>query len=130
MFSSMDFANFVPEFMKNVKAAFYVEEANLYFTCDDAGVGDMRVFVLSPRAEQRCHLHGKNEGVTELEVVFNFDGYPPELLMQMYHMARCKREYERTGEKARHVEFADHRSKMLRLFDDYRASVATKASLS
>ncbi|NJL83996.1 MAG: hypothetical protein HC890_15670 [Chloroflexaceae bacterium] len=81
---------------ENVKVDFTITEIELRFTCDDKHLGDFRVGVYQ-ESEQVAYLEGKNQIDFTPAIGFNHRNYSPEALFLMFHMARCYRELQRTG---------------------------------
>jgi GTPase SAR1 family protein len=78
------------------------------------------------KGERRCHLEGRNEDNATINVVFDFDQYPTELLSEMFQMARCFREYERLDDISFSKKFAAHRQRMLELLNAFKSQQNAK----
>lgn len=86
-----------PKRWSNVEVRFLVEEMGLGFVCDDKSMGTIRVTVLDETGQHIAYLEGANNHTADSQAGFNFRGFPPDLLAECFHMARCFREFERTG---------------------------------
>ncbi len=86
-----------PKRWSNVAVRFLVQEMGLGFVCDDKDMGTIRVTVLDGSGEHVAYLEGANSHAAGCGAAFNLRGLPAELLADCFHMARCFREFERTG---------------------------------
>jgi len=104
-----------PKRWSNVEVRFFIEEVGLGFVCDDKSVGVIRVTILDPTGEKIAYLEGGNSHDSGFRTGFNVRGLPEGLLADCFHMARCFREFERTGD----VDYA-------RGFQHFRARAVQK----
>jgi hypothetical protein len=86
-----------PKRWSNVEVRFFVEETGLGFVCDDKSLGVIRVTILNPTEDKIAYLEGGNSHDSGFSTGFNVRGLPEGLLADCFHMARCFREFERTG---------------------------------
>ncbi|HEY3296070.1 MAG TPA: hypothetical protein VGL38_11595 [bacterium] len=107
---------------KNIELKFVERGCSLGFACRALGIGafDVRVFEDGKdKKHEIAHLSGGDERVPMPTVLSNTDNLPEELLADMYHMARCRREMKRVGTDGPHYEgyekgYKYHRERFLK----------------
>src|SRR5208283_5132063 len=85
-----------PKSWTNVEVRFAVEEIGLGFSCDDKSGGRFRVRVLESKLDEIAYMEGSNSDDDRPKAPINIKKFPHYLLREMFQMARCKREFERT----------------------------------
>ncbi|MFH1115862.1 MAG: hypothetical protein V1792_18280, partial [Pseudomonadota bacterium] len=106
-----------PKKWSNVEARFVVEEIGLGFSCDDkTGGGWFRVTVLDEKLEKIVYMEGANNTDVRPKVAINVKKFPHDVLREMFHMARCKREFERTDDRSFASMYQTHRHQALSLW--------------
>ena len=86
-----------PKRWSNVEVRFLVQEMGLGFICDDKNMGVIRLTVVDADGGKVCYLEGGNSHTADFVVGFDLLQMPMDLLRECFHMARCFREFERTG---------------------------------
>lgn len=86
-----------PTAWSNIEVRVVIEDVALGLRCDDKAVGQFRVVGVDTKLREVLHLEGKNAEGTEPDVGLNHLSLPAELLCDLFHAARCKREHKRTG---------------------------------
>lgn len=119
--SVVDF--FTPKEIKNIKVNFKVKELGLRFICDDKNIGLFRVFVLDLDNELIAYLESNNKQDSIPKIGENTKDYSKEFLFNVFHMCRCRREFERLGDINYSKGFDYFRKKLINsyqknLFDD------------
>jgi hypothetical protein len=104
-----------PHAWTNVEVKFSIDAIKLGFRCDDRGVGTFRVWVVDSNVEEIAYLEGKNKEGSEPDLGFNLRGFNKETLKAIFHMARCRRELERTGDISMAKNFAKYRQQVVEL---------------
>ncbi len=107
---------FWPKKWTNVEVRFAVEEIGLGFSCDDKSQGWFRVTVLDPGLEKVAYMEAANADNARPKVAINVKKFPPDLLREMFQMARCMREFERTEDTVFATKFQSHRNRVLFLW--------------
>jgi hypothetical protein len=85
---------------KNIELAFSERGCPLGFKCHASGIGQFEVCVYDDakmKTHEIAHLIGGDERAAMPDVVSNELSLPNELLADLYHMARCRREMKRVG---------------------------------
>jgi len=108
--------NWWPKKWTNVEVRFVVEEIGLGFSCDDKAVGWFRVTVLDEKLEKIVYMEGANSDDARPKVAINVRKFPHDLLREMFQMARCIREFERTENTVFARKFQSHRDQVLFLW--------------
>jgi acyl carrier protein len=107
---------FWPKSWTNVEARFAVEEIGLGFSCDDKSVGWFRVTVLDPNLEKIAYMEGANSDDARPKIAINIRRFPHDLLREMFQMARCMREFERTDNRVLAKKYQSHRRRVVSLW--------------
>ncbi len=111
-----------PKSWTNVETRFAVQEIGLGFSCDDKSwspVGTtvrghiFRVNVLDPDQEIIAYMEGPNSGNASPKAHINLKKFPHYLLREMFQMARCKREFERTESTDFAAKYQWHRNRVV-----------------
>lgn len=108
--------SFWPKRFTNVEVRFTIKEVGLGFRCDDMGVGRFRVWVFDESLEDLVYMEGKNQDGTVPTIGFDFINTDSSVLKSIFHMARCRRELERTGEIGMALQYKDHRDAVVKAF--------------
>lgn len=95
-----------PKSFQNIKLEYSEDYFPFEFKCEGRKIDDCLVWIyLNDNAAKSeiAYLEG-NFGTTDKmpKVLKNERQYPNNLLLNLFHMVRCKREYERTGNKNFH----------------------------
>jgi hypothetical protein len=112
---------------KNIEMAFSERGCPLGFKCSGSGIGsfDVRVYE-DPKTKIReiAQLVGGDERVPMPQVMSNTENLPSDLLADLYHMARCRREMKRVGAGGQNYEgyaggYKYHRERFLKRWKTY-----------
>lgn len=90
--------NLYPHEWKNIKADFPVDEIGLWFVCDDKELGYFRLNIYDRAGDCVAYLEGQNHQHSPVNIGHNSKNYSEDFLYNSFHMARCRREFERTGD--------------------------------
>lgn len=107
---------------KNIELSFTERGCPLAFKCRASGIGAFEVRVYEePKTKNReiAVLTGGDERVPMPNVVSNLDNLPSDMLADLYHMARCRREMKRVGSDGPNYEgyengYRYHRERFLK----------------
>jgi len=117
--------NLRPKSWTNVEARFAVEEIGLGFSCDDKSWSPLgttvrghtfRVTVIDPNLEKIVYMEGENSDESHPKVAINVTRFSHDLLREMFQMARCMREFERTDNMVFATKYQSHRDQVLFLW--------------
>jgi hypothetical protein len=96
-----------PYIDKNIELKFTERGIPLGFACRAAGIGAFEVRIYDDAKEKKheiAHLVGGDERVPMPSIQSNIENLPDELLADLYHMARCRREMKRVGTEGPNYE--------------------------
>lgn len=108
-------ASLWPKALTNVTVEFAIKEKEINIVCDDKALGVIRVRVFDADRDEAIYLEGENDaqGKAVPSIGFNLIGYSKEQIFHLFHLSRCKRELERTGDFGYARGFDYHRTKFL-----------------
>jgi acyl carrier protein len=107
-----------PKAWTNVEVRFAVEEIGLGFSCNDKSVGRLGVRVLDSKLDEIAYMEGSNSDDACPKAPINIKKSPHYLLREMFQMARCKREFERTESTDFVEKYQWHRSRVVFLWEN------------
>jgi hypothetical protein len=87
----------LPTAWRNVAVRLVIEQLALGLRCDDMFIQRFRVVGVDSNLTEVLHMEGGNDESKEPKVGLNSLDLSPELLRNLFHAARCLREYRRTG---------------------------------
>ena len=111
----------VPKSWKNNTSVFEVPEMRLLFKCNGRDLGGFNVWVYN-QDEEVAYMQGTSNDAASVpvEVGSNRKKMNVSLLWEMFHMARCYREFERTEDIRFKRGFEFFRERAIRLLQQSR----------
>ena len=85
---------------KNIELKFVERGCPLGFACRASGIGAFEVRVFADAKEKKqeiARFTGGDERVPMPTVISNAADFPTDVIADLYHMARCRREMKRVG---------------------------------
>lgn len=119
------FVDFFPDQWANHEVRIILESHGLGIQCDDKDIGNFRVFVIDVELNEIVYMEGVNHHKTEkLDIFFNRkynikEGkynrkyLSDEILLNIFHLARCWREHKRTKEKCFANDYEYYHNKVI-----------------
>jgi hypothetical protein len=112
---------------KNIELSFTERGCPLGFKCRATGVGNFEVEVFEDaktKNHEIARLVGGDERTPMPQVQLNAQRLPNDLLADLYHMARCRREMKRVGTDGPNYEgyangYTYHKDRFLKRWKDY-----------
>ena len=106
----------------SIELTFTERGCPLGFKCQALGIGTFDVHVYEDaktKTQEIAHLRGGDERMPMPQVLSNTDNLPSDMLADLYHMARCRREMKRVGTDDQNYEgyasgYKYHRERFLK----------------
>ncbi|QDV32492.1 hypothetical protein [Tautonia plasticadhaerens] len=113
-----------PRRWSNVESRFDVDEMGMTFSCVGKGSGVLKVSVFDRSGRLIATMEGENLVDGEVHHGCNLEGYGPSILVECFRMARCYREFERTGELEHSRHFQHFRTRAVFRFERWQEAEA------